>query len=286
MKVLVTGAGGQLGYDVCRQLAEKKIPCYGAGRQDFSLTDSEQMARFFAEYRPEAVIHCGAYTAVDKAEDEPELCYAVNGRGTEELAKLCRQYGAKLLYISTDYVFAGEGEAFASPEDKKAPLNVYGRSKLAGEEAVQRILPQHFIVRISWVFGINGKNFIKTMLRLAETHDQLKVVADQYGSPTYTADLARLLIEMIQTEKYGVYHATNEGVCSWAELAAEVFRQEELPVEVVPVSSAEYPVKAVRPKNSRLSKKCLDEAGFARLPGWQDAVRRYLQEIHAQQAKG
>ena len=224
-------------------------------------------------------MHCAAYTAVDKAEEEEALCLSVNAAATGELARAAKEVGAKFLYISTDYVFPGTGEGFYEPDDKKGPLNIYGRSKLLGEQAAERALTELFIVRISWVFGKNGKNFIKTMLRLAETHEELSVVGDQIGSPTYTKDLARLLVDLLGTEKYGVYHATNEGVCSWAELAAEAIRLAGKKTRVKAIRTEEYPTPAVRPRNSRLSKDCLDAAGFSRLPPWQDAVRRYLDEL-------
>lgn len=232
------------------------------------------------KYRPEALIHCAAYTAVDKAEGDQELCQAVNGEGTRNLAVICKKINAKLIYISTDYVFSGEGEVPYSEDSPTGPLNVYGRSKLQGEKAVQEILEKYFIVRTSWAFGSNGKNFIRTMLKLGETRDKLTVVDDQIGSPTYTRDLAVLLAQMVRTDKYGVYHATNEGFCSWADLAIETFRQAGMQVEVERTTSDNYPTAAKRPCNSRLSKECLDKAGFERLPRWQDAVGRYLIEIH------
>ena len=279
MKVLVTGVSGQLGFDVMRELLARGVEAKGASRSDFSLTDFAAMRRFVEAHRPTAIIHCAAYTAVDKAEDEPELCREVNAAATGELARLAKEIGAKFLYISTDYVFPGTGEDFYEPEDEKAPCNVYGESKLLGEEAAQKEIDELFIVRISWVFGENGKNFIKTMLRLAETHEELSVVGDQIGSPTYTRDLARLLADMIVTEKYGVYHATNEGTCSWAELAAEALRCAGKKTRVCAIKTEEYPTKAKRPKNSRLSKKCIDDAGFSRLPDWRDAVARYVELI-------
>ena len=279
MKVLVTGVSGQLGFDVMRELLARGIEAKGASRSDFSLTDFAAMRRFVEAHRPTVIIHCAAYTAVDKAEDEPELCREVNAAATGELARLAKEVGAKFLYISTDYVFPGTGEGFYEPADEKAPCNVYGESKLLGEEAAREALEELFIVRISWVFGENGKNFIKTMLRLAETHEELSVVGDQIGSPTYTRDLARLLADMIVTRKYGVYHATNEGTCSWAELAAEALRCAGKKTRVKAIKTEEYPTKAKRPKNSRLSKKCLDDAGFSRLPDWRDAVARYVDLI-------
>jgi len=279
MKVLVTGVTGQLGYDVVRELERRGVECRGVGRQDFSLTDSQAMRDWVTGYGPDVVIHCAAYTAVDRAEDEPELCRQVNGTATGEMAQICRDIGAKMIYISTDYVFPGTGTEFYEPDAPKDPQNVYGASKLAGEQMVQAALDRYFIVRISWVFGIHGKNFIRTMLQLAENHDRLTVVDDQVGSPAYTADLAVLLADMAASEAYGVYHATNEGCCSWAEFAREIFRQSGRTVQVVSVDSSAYPTRAVRPKNSRMSKACLERAGFSRLPSWQDALGRYLQEL-------
>ncbi|MBR1581008.1 MAG: dTDP-4-dehydrorhamnose reductase [Selenomonadaceae bacterium] len=282
MKVMVTGITGQLGFDVMRELAKRNIESIGAARKDFDLTDEANMRSFIERHKPDAIIHCAAYTAVDKAEDEPELAMSINGRAVGSIAKICRELDCKLLHISTDYMFPGDGVEPYEVDDRKAPTNAYGRSKLAGEEAVLSTLEKYFIVRISWAFGINGKNFVRTMLRLSETRDRLTVVDDQIGSPTYTADLARLLVEMVQTERYGVYHATNEGFCSWAEFAAEIFRQAEVATTVEPVESGAYPTKAIRPKNSRMSKKSLDAAGFERLPSWKDAVGRYLIELAAE----
>lgn len=280
MKVLVTGYTGQLGFDVVCELKARNIECIGTTRNEFSLTDTEKMQDFVKAYKPDVVIHCAAYTAVDKAEDEVDICRAVNTDATKHLAEVCKEIDAKMIYISTDYVFAGSGEDFYEPEDKKAPQNVYGKSKLDGELVVQEILDKYFIVRISWVFGSNGKNFIKTMLNLAKNHDKLTVVNDQIGSPTYTVDLAKLLCDMALSDKYGVYHATNEGICSWYDFACEIFKQADIKINVEPVPSTAFPTKAKRPHNSRMSKKCLDEAGFNRLPAWQDALLRYLQELN------
>lgn len=279
MKILVTGFGGQLGYDVIKVLKARNIECIGTDIKDFSLTDKEAVIGYIKEYAPDMVIHCAAYTAVDKAEDNREVCFAVNEQGTENVALACKEIGAKMIYISTDYVFPGTGTDYYQPNDPKSPCNAYGESKLAGELAVQRLLDKYFIVRISWVFGINGHNFIKTMLKLGETHSELTVVDDQIGSPTYTADLAVLLADMAESDKYGVYHATNEGICSWAEFSTEIFRQAGMNVKVTPVPSTAYPTRAVRPKNSRMSKDALEAAGFKRMPPWQDAVKRYLQEL-------
>ncbi len=279
MKVLVTGVGGQLGYDVMHELHKRGIDCCGADRVEFDITDYNATHKFITAYAPDAVIHCSAYTAVDKAEDEPELCRTVNAGGTENIAKVCQEIDAKMLYISTDYVFPGNGEAFYNVDDSTAPQNVYGQTKLEGELAVQKLVQKYFIVRISWVFGINGNNFIKTMLRLAETHKELGVVADQIGSPTYTADLAVLLVDMVQTDKYGTYHATNEGVCSWADFAEKIFATAGVEVKVNRIVSEAYPTKAKRPKNSRLSKAKLVQQGFGLLPSWQNAVERYIREV-------
>lgn len=279
MKVLVTGASGQLGFDCVKELERRHIAVRGVNSKDFPLTDFAVMQQYLLDYKPDAVIHCAAYTAVDKAEEEAAACEAVNAIGTRNLAKLCHEIDAKLLYISTDYVFAGDGDKFYEPQDEKKPQNVYGLSKLKGEQAVAAELAKYFIVRISWVFGINGKNFIRTMLNLSKTHTELNVVNDQIGSPTYTSDLAVLLADIIQSDKYGIYHATNEGTCSWADFAREIFKQARKAVKVNDVPATAYPTKAKRPYNSRLSKACLDKAGFKRLPAWQDAVKRYLQEL-------
>lgn len=279
MKVLVTGASGQLGFDCVKELERRHIAVRGVNSKDFPLTDFAVMQQYLLDYKPDAVIHCAAYTAVDKAEEEAAACEAVNVIGTRNLAKLCHEIDAKLLYISTDYVFAGDGDKFYEPQDDKKPQNVYGLSKLKGEQAVAAELEKYFIVRISWVFGINGKNFIRTMLNLSKTHTELNVVNDQIGSPTYTSDLAVLLADIIQSDKYGIYHATNEGTCSWADFAREIFKQARKAVKVNDVPATAYPTKAKRPYNSRLSKACLDKAGFKRLPAWQDAVKRYLQEL-------
>ena len=279
MKVLVTGASGQLGFDCVKELERRHIAVRGVNSKDFPLTDFAVMQQYLLDYKPDAVIHCAAYTAVDKAEEEAAACEAVNAIGTRNLAKLCHEIDAKLLYIRTDYVFAGDGDIFYEPQDEKKPQNVYGLSKLKGEQAVAAELEKYFIVRISWVFGINGKNFIRTMLNLSKTHTELNVVNDQIGSPTYTSDLAVLLADIIQSDKYGIYHATNEGTCSWADFAREIFKQARKAVKVNDVPATAYPTKAKRPYNSRLSKACLDKAGFKRLPVWQDAVKRYLQEL-------
>lgn len=279
MRILVTGASGQLGYDVERELERRGIEHLGTSSRELDITDREAVERLMAAYRPDAAIHCAAYTKVDLAEDEPERCWAVNADGTRNMAAACRKTGAKLLYISTDYVFPGTGERSYETGDPTGPVNTYGRSKLAGELAVQSLLEKYFIVRISWVFGKNGNNFVKTMLRLAETKAELSVVCDQIGSPTYTADLAPLLCDMVQTERYGVYHATNGGTCAWSEFAKAIFELADKQVTVYPIPTSAYPTRAVRPLNSRMSKECLHSNGFQELPEWKNALARYLKEI-------
>lgn len=279
MKVLVTGVKGQLGFDVVKELEKRNIEAVGVDIEEMDITDAQSVDRVIREAAPDAVIHCAAYTAVDAAEDNEELCRKVNADGPQNIANVCKALDIKMIYISTDYVFDGQGERPWEPEDERHPLSVYGQTKYEGELAVQNTLEKYFIVRIAWVFGVNGKNFVKTMLRLAETHNKLTVVNDQYGSPTYTYDLARLLVDMVLTDKYGVYHATNEGICTWYEFACEIFRLAGIEMEVVPVSSDEYPAKAKRPENSRMSKDKLEANGFERLPAWQDALKRYLEVI-------
>ena len=279
MKVLVTGVKGQLGYDVVNELKKRGHEAVGVDIEEMDITDEESVNRVIREAAPDAVIHCAAYTAVDAAEDNEELCRAVNARGTGNIARVCKALDIRMMYISTDYVFNGQGTRPWEPDDTREPLNIYGQTKYEGELEVEENLKKYFIVRIAWVFGVNGKNFIKTMLNLGKTRDKLSVVADQIGSPTYTFDLARLLVDMIETEKYGRYHATNEGLCSWYDFACEIFKQAGMNVTVEPVTSDQFPVKAKRPMNSRISKDKLIENGFQPLPSWQDALRRYLTEI-------
>ena len=276
MKVLVTGAKGQLGYDVVNELKKRNHEAIGVGSDKMDITDRDSVEKIFEETKVDAVVHCAAYTSVDAAEDNKGLCMKVNVEGTKNIAKACKKIDAKMIYISTDYVFNGEGEKPWKPEDECAPLNVYGRSKYEGELAVEKYLDKYFIVRIAWVFGINGKNFVKTMLNLGETKDEINVVNDQFGSPTYTYDLSRLLVDMLETEKYGKYHATNEGVCTWYEFAKEIFRHADMRVNVNPVTSDMFCARAKRPHNSKMAKGKLDEQGFIRLPDWRDALTRYL----------
>lgn len=279
MKVLITGTKGQLGYDVVNELEKRGHTAVAVDIEEMDITDADSVDQVITEADVEAVIHCAAYTAVDAAEENVELCRKVNAEGTENIAKVCKKLDLKMIYISTDYVFDGEGERPWEPDDERHPLNVYGQTKYEGELAVEKYLEKYFIVRIAWVFGVNGKNFIKTMLKLSENHSELNVVDDQVGSPTYTYDLAVLLVDMVETEKYGRYHATNEGLCTWYEFAKEIFRQAGVEVKVNPVTSEMFPSKAKRPKNSRMSKDKLEENGFCRLPTWQNALERYLEKI-------
>ena len=288
MKLFVTGAAGQLGYDIIKEAEKRGHQAIGTdfgekwnGLQ-MDITDAEAVSRTIQEIDPDIVYHCAAWTAVDAAEDAREIVFKVNSQGTKNIADACKETGCKMVYISTDYVFDGQGTEPWQPDCKDyAPLNVYGQSKLAGEEAVSGTLDKYFIVRIAWVFGVNGNNFIKTMLNVGKKYDTLRVVNDQIGTPTYTYDLARLLVDMGETEKYGYYHATNEGgYISWYDFACEIFRQAGYNTTVIPVTTEEYGLsKAARPFNSRLDKSKLTENGFERLPEWKDALRRYLKEI-------
>lgn len=279
MRILVTGVKGQLGHDVVNELAKRGHTPIGVDVEEMDITDASAVEKEMKKEPLDAVIHCAAYTAVDAAEDNREICMRVNAEGTRNIARVCRELDLKMVYISTDYVFDGAGERPWEPEDACHPISVYGRSKYEGELAVQEILEKYFIVRVTWTFGINGKNFVKTMLRLARDHDTLKVVDDQFGSPTYTADLAVLLADMVGTDRYGIYHAASEGVCSWYEFACTIFRMAALPVKVLPVTTAQYGARAARPANSRMSKEKLTARGFQKLPHWQDALGRYLDAL-------
>lgn len=279
MKILVTGVNGQLGFDVVRRGYEKGLNISGIARADLDITDEQAVRAYIDIFKPSAIIHCAAYTAVDKAEDDKETCWNANVNGTKYLAVAAKAVGAKFLFVSTDYVFDGSGENLFLETDSPNPVGVYGITKYEAEKKVQEIIDEYFIVRISWVFGINGNNFIKTMLKLSESRKELNVVGDQIGSPTYTYDVADLILEMLHGEKYGIYHASNEGFCSWAEFSEEIFKQSELEMKVHSISTEEYPTKAMRPKNSRMSKEKLTANGFDSLPPWQDAVKRYLNEL-------
>lgn len=299
MKIFVTGVNGQLGHDVMNELNKRRYAGVGSdiqavysGVEDGSavvtmpyiqldITDQNAVIKAIAALKPDVVIHCAAWTAVDEAEDKIDKVRAVNAGGTRNIADACKAVDCKMLYLSTDYVFDGQGERPWQPDDKNyAPLNVYGQTKLEGEWAVNEILKKYFIVRIAWMFGLNGKNFIKTMINVGKTHDTVRVVNDQIGTPTYAFDFARLLIDMVETEKYGYYHATNEGgYISWYDFCVEFYKQYGLSTKVIPVTTEEYGLsKAARPFNSRLDKSKLVEAGFSPLPTWQDAISRYLRE--------
>lgn len=306
MKVFVTGVAGQLGHDVMNELAARGYegigtdlaPAY-SGVQDGSpvttmpyvsldITDADAVDKVLTETAPDVIVHCAAWTAVDAAEDEDKQAKvrAINVDGTQNIANAAKKLDAKMVYISTDYVFDGQGTEPWEPDCKEyAPLNVYGETKLGGEQAVAGTLNKYFIVRIAWVFGLNGKNFIKTMLQVGKNHPQVRVVNDQIGTPTYTLDLSRLLVDMIETEKYGYYHATNEGgYISWYDFTVEIYKQAGMSTQVLPVTTAEYGLsKAARPFNSRLEKSKLTENGFTPLPTWQDAVHRYLQALAGQE---
>ncbi|MCR4716448.1 MAG: dTDP-4-dehydrorhamnose reductase [Lachnospiraceae bacterium] len=280
MKVLVTGVKGQLGYDVMKVLDARNYEAVGVDVEDMDITDNGAVKRVIGEIKPDVIIHCAAYTAVDAAEDNEELCRKINVLGTENIAKMAKELDAKMIYISTDYIFNGQGDKPWDPDNpNKEPLNVYGQTKYEGELAVINNVKKYYIVRISWVFGLNGKNFVKTMLRVGKEKGVAKVVDDQIGSPTYTADLSELLVDMAEREEYGAYHATNEGVCSWYEFTKEIYKQAGLEVDLSPCKSGEFPVKAKRPANSRMSKEKLTLHGFKKLPTWQDALSRYLKEI-------
>lgn len=278
MKLLVTGVKGQLGHDIVNECKKRNIEAIGVDVEEMDITDYKKVEEIIKSGNYDAIVHCAAWTAVDKAEDEVEACTKVNVDGTKNIAKVCKELDIPMMYFSTDYVFDGQGDQPWNEYDKRNPLNVYGQTKYEGELAVEA-LEKHFIVRIAWVFGVNGNNFIKTMLRLGKERGAVSVVNDQIGSPTYTYDLSKLAVDMILTDKYGTYHATNEGLCSWYDFACEIFKQAKLDVEVTPVDSNAFPAKAKRPSNSRMSKEMLDKNGFKRLPTWQDALGRYLEKI-------
>ena len=279
MKFFITGVNGHLGYDVKRELLERGYTdILAPTREELDITNEDDVKKMVVEYRPSVIFHCAAYTAVDKAEEEQEKCYQVNVLGTKYLTEAAKEVGAKIIYISTDYVFDGIKEGIYQTDDKVNPVNYYGKTKYLGENFI-REYDNHIIVRISWVFGIHGKNFIKTMLNLAESHKELNVVCDQIGSPTYTKDLAGLLVNMFLSNIKGLYHVTNEGYCSWYEFAEFIFKESRKKVKVHPILTKDYKTKAKRPLNSKLSKESLDYIGVNRLPGWQDAVKRYIQEL-------
>lgn len=276
--VLITGARGQLGYDLVKELESRNIKYLATDYDNLDITDDIKVSKFFSEHNISCVIHSAAFTQVDKAEEEKELTHKINVIGTSNIVNECMKKDIPMVYFSTDYIFGGEGDKPYSEDDKANPLGEYAKSKYEGELLVKK-LKKYFIIRISWVFGINGKNFIKTMLQLSETKKELNIVSDQIGSPTYTVDLSKLVADMIQTDKYGVYHATNEGFVSWADFAREIFKRANVDVVVHDVTTEEYNAKALRPKNSRLNKSKLVENGFNKLPSWQDALDRFLIEL-------
>lgn len=284
LKILVTGVKGQLGYDCLRELAKRGYQnVKGIDIEDLDITDEEATLKLIKEYHPDVIMHNAAWTAVDKAEEMPDKVYAVNALGPRNIARAAKEVGAKMIYISTDYVFDGEGEKYFEVNDPKNGLSTYGKTKSQGEDFVTSILDKYFIIRISWVFGINGNNFIKTMIKLSDMgKSELNIVCDQIGSPTYTVDLAVLMCDMMETDKYGIYHATNEGICSWAEFASYIFKEIGSNLKVNPVTTEEYMKlvqnQAKRPLNSRMSKESLVKAGFNKLPTWQDATKRYIHE--------
>ena len=279
MKVLVTGVAGQLGHDVVKLLRARNIECRGVDVADFNLTDGDAVKAYVQEYAPTVIVHCAAYTNVDRAESQPEICAAVNGMGTMNMVRAALSVGAKLVYISTDYVFPGTGNTPWEVDDPYGPLNVYGMSKVQGENAVRSLMTRFFILRTSWVFGLNGKNFVRTMRRLGAEKSELRVVCDQVGSPTYTQDLARVICDMIPTDQYGIYHVRNEGFISWAEFAEMIMQKSGLDCRIIPVPTSDYPAPARRPLNSRLSGRKLKEAGFDPMPPVEDALNRYLEEL-------
>ena len=280
MKVLVTGYAGQLGWDTVHLLEARGIECRGVDQQDFDLTDSEAVKAFVRSCRPTAIVHCAAYTDVDKAESQPEICAAVNGMGTVNIVRAALSVGAKIVFISTDYVFPGTGSEPWKTDDPYGPLNVYGMSKVQGEDAVRSLMTRYFILRTSWVYGKNGRNFVRTMLHLGKEKKEIRVVNDQIGSPTYSRDLARVICDVLPTEKYGIYHVCNDGFMSWAQFAQMIMERADLPCRIVPVRSEEYPTPARRPLNSRMNTQKLTEAGFRPMPSVRDALDRYFKELY------
>ncbi len=285
MKVLVTGVNGQLGWEVVRLLRERGVECRGVDVEDFNLTDGPAVKACVQAYEPDVIVHCAAYTAVDKAESEPEICAAVNGDGTLNVVRAALSVGAKMVYISTDYVFSGDGEEPWTEDSPYDPKNVYGLSKVQGEIAVRSLLKRYFLIRTSWVYGIHGKNFVRTMLRLGSEKPEIRVVDDQIGSPTYAVDLARVICDLIPTEKYGIYHVTNEGYMSWARFAGMILAGSGTSCRVIPVPSSQYPTPARRPLNSRLSAGKLRESGIQPMPTVENALGRYLQELALEQMR-
>lgn len=279
LKFMVTGVNGQLGHDVVLKLKELNIDVVAPGRDKFDLTNREQIQKYIFKEKPDVIIHCAAYTAVDKAEDQKDACYLVNVEGTRFIAETAKQANAKLVYISTDYVFDGLGEEPHSEDEETKPVNYYGYTKEQGEKIVREILDNYFIVRTSWVYGSNGNNFVKTMLKLGETRNEISVVSDQIGAPTYSKDLAEFIMNLVKTNQYGIYHGVNEGYCSWYEFAKAIFEKARIEIKINPITTEDYPTKAKRPLNSRLLKDNTDKIGIKRLPHWEDAISRFIEEL-------
>jgi dTDP-4-dehydrorhamnose reductase/dTDP-4-dehydrorhamnose 3,5-epimerase len=283
LKFMVTGVSGQLGHDVMTQLKEMHLDVIAPRRDEFNLTNNNQVKNYIIKEKPDVIIHCAAYTAVDKAEEQKDLCYSVNVEGTRAVAEAAKEINAKVVYVSTDYVFDGKGSQ-PHPEDKQTnPVNYYGCTKEQGEKIVRELIDKHFVVRTSWVYGLNGNNFVKTMLKLAESRDEIKVVSDQMGAPTYTKDLADFIVNLVQTNNYGTYHGVNEGYCSWYEFAKLIFIKYGINMKVNPISTEDYPTMAKRPLNSRLAKENTTKAGLDRLPQWEDALTRFIEELKSQE---
>lgn len=276
MDILVTGITGQLGYDVCKEIEKRGHVCIGVDRNEMDLTNPSQIKSCIYKYLPQAIIHCGAYTAVDLAQGNEHICTEINSNSVKELSLCAKDMDIPLIYISTDYVFDGTKEGIYNEEDIPNPINVYGKTKYKGEVYIREILEKYYIIRISWVFGKNGKNFIDTMLKLSKEKNEINVINDQIGSPTYTADLAPLIIDMLETDKYGTYHVTNEGFCTWYEFAKEIFAIKDIDIKINPIKTSDYPTKAQRPLNSRLSKEKLIKMGFKPLRSWKLAIKDYL----------
>jgi dTDP-4-dehydrorhamnose reductase/dTDP-4-dehydrorhamnose 3,5-epimerase len=283
LKFMVTGVNGQLGHDVTMQLKEKDFDVIAPRRDELDLINKEQVKKYILKEKPDVIIHCAAYTAVDKAEDEKDLCYLVNIEGTRAVAEAAKDINAKVVYVSTDYVFDGQGQEPHTEEKETNPINYYGSTKEQGAKIVKAELDNYFIVRTSWVYGLNGNNFVGTMLKLAKSRKEINVVSDQIGAPTYTKDLAAFIVDLVQSNKYGIYHGVNEGYCSWHEFAISIFEKSGIDMKVNPISSDDYPTKAKRPLNSRLSKENTDKAGIDRMPHWQDAITRFIEELKSQE---
>lgn len=283
LKFMVTGVNGQLGHDVIIQLKEIGLDVIAPRRDEFDLTAKDQVNKYILTEKPDVIIHCAAYTAVDKAEDEKDLCYSVNVEGTRAVAEAAKEINAKVVYVSTDYVFDGLGQEPHSEEKETNPINYYGYTKEQGERIVRELIDKHFVVRTSWVYGLNGNNFVKTMLKLAESRSEINVVSDQIGAPTYTKDLAHFIVNLIRTMKYGTYHGVNEGYCSWHEFAKSIFSKSGIDMRVNPIATKDYPTRAKRPLNSRLSKENTTKAGIDRMPNWEDALTRFIEELNCQE---